>query len=136
MVVGGLTRNESTRNGLAALDAGPDDVVLVHDAVRPLVPLDVVLRSIAPVVEGTADATDTVILSADTLVIVEDGAVVEIPERGRYRRGQTPQVFRMSVLARPTRPPQPRATWPRPTTAASCSATCRAPGSWPSRATR
>ena len=45
------------------------------------------------------DATDTVIPSADTLVIVEDGAVVEIPDRGRYRRGQTPQVFRMSILA-------------------------------------
>ncbi len=49
---------------------------------------------------STADATDTVIPSADTLVIVDDGAVVEIPERGRYRRGQTPQVFRMSILAR------------------------------------
>ena len=42
VVAGGLTRNESTRNGLLALDAEPDDVVLVHDAVRPLVPLDVV----------------------------------------------------------------------------------------------
>ena len=100
VVAGGVTRNESTRNGLRALDATSDDVVLVHDAVRPLVPLDVVRRSIAPVADGTADATDTVILSADTLVIVDDGAVVEIPERGRYRRGQTPQVFRLSVLMR------------------------------------
>jgi ribitol-5-phosphate 2-dehydrogenase (NADP+) / D-ribitol-5-phosphate cytidylyltransferase len=99
VVAGGLTRNESTRNGLLALDAAPDDVVLVHDAVRPLVPLDVVRRSIAPVADGSADATDTVIVSADTLVIVERGEVIEIPERGRYRRGQTPQVFRMSVLA-------------------------------------
>jgi 2-C-methyl-D-erythritol 4-phosphate cytidylyltransferase len=99
VVAGGMTRNESTRSGLMALDAAPDDVVLVHDAVRPLVPLDVVRRSIAPVADGTADATDTVIVSADTLVIVEHGEVVEIPERGRYRRGQTPQVFRMSVLA-------------------------------------
>jgi ribitol-5-phosphate 2-dehydrogenase (NADP+) / D-ribitol-5-phosphate cytidylyltransferase len=100
VVAGGMTRNESTRNALLALDAAPDDVVLVHDAVRPLVPLDVVRRSIAPVADGTADATDTVILSADTLVIVERGEVIEIPERARYRRGQTPQVFRMSVLAR------------------------------------
>jgi len=99
VVAGGSTRNESTRAGLLALDAAADDVVVVHDAVRPLVPLDVVRRSIAPVVDGTADATDTVITSADTLVIVEHGEVVEIPERGRYRRGQTPQVFRMSVLA-------------------------------------
>jgi 2-C-methyl-D-erythritol 4-phosphate cytidylyltransferase len=98
VVAGGTTRNESTRNGLAALDADADDIVLVHDAVRPLVPVDVVRRSIAPIADGSADATDTVIVSADTLVIVEDGAVVEIPDRGRYRRGQTPQVFRMAVL--------------------------------------
>ena len=100
VVAGGQTRNESTRNGLRALDGAPDDVVLVHDAVRPLVPLDVVRRSIAPVADRTVDATDTVIPSADTLVIVEGGAVTEIPDRSRYRRGQTPQVFRFSVLAR------------------------------------
>jgi 2-C-methyl-D-erythritol 4-phosphate cytidylyltransferase len=100
VVAGGQTRNESTRNGLRALDAAPDDVVVVHDAVRPLVPLDVVRRSIAPVADRTADATDTVITSADTLVIVEGGAVTEIPDRSLYRRGQTPQVFRFSVLAR------------------------------------
>src|SRR5712671_3425254 len=61
VVVGGATRNESTRNGIRALDSEPDDVVLVHDAVRPLVPLHVVQGSIAPVVDGSADATDTVI---------------------------------------------------------------------------
>jgi ribitol-5-phosphate 2-dehydrogenase (NADP+) / D-ribitol-5-phosphate cytidylyltransferase len=100
VVAGGATRNESTRRGLLALDGADDDVVVVHDAVRPLVPLDVIRRSIAPVAEGRADATDTVIISADTLVVVQGGEVVEIPDRGRYRRGQTPQVFRMSVLAR------------------------------------
>jgi 2-C-methyl-D-erythritol 4-phosphate cytidylyltransferase len=97
---GGATRNESTRNGLAALDADDEDVVLVHDAVRPLVPTEVILRSIEPILSGRADATDTVIPSADTLVIVEDDMVVEIPERARYRRGQTPQAFRKGILAR------------------------------------
>jgi 2-C-methyl-D-erythritol 4-phosphate cytidylyltransferase len=99
VVAGGATRNESTRNGLAALDAAPDDIVLIHDAVRPLVPTEVVLRSIEPILSGRADATDTVIPSADTLVVVEGDQVVEIPERARYRRGQTPQTFRMRVIA-------------------------------------
>ena len=99
VVPGGVTRNESTRNGLLALEADDDDVVLVHDAVRPLLPLEVILRSIEPVISGRADSTDTVIPSADTLVIVDGENVVEIPERGRYRRGQTPQSFRKSVLA-------------------------------------
>lgn len=100
VVAGGVTRNESARNGLAALVADDDDIVLIHDAVRPLVPKEVILRSIEPILSGRADATDTVIPSADTLVVVEDDAVVEIPERARFRRGQTPQTFRASVIRR------------------------------------
>src|SRR5512142_149863 len=100
VVAGGMTRNESARNGLAALEAVDDDIVLIHDAVRPLVPREVILRSIEPPLSGRADATDTVIPSADTLVVVEGDAVVEIPERARFRRGQTPQTFRMSVIRR------------------------------------
>jgi 2-C-methyl-D-erythritol 4-phosphate cytidylyltransferase len=100
VVEGGNSRNESTWNGLMALTTGDDDVVVVHDAVRPLLPHEVLRRSIDPVVEGLADGTDTVIPSADTLVIVEGGVVVEIPDRSRYRRGQTPQVFRKGVLVR------------------------------------
>jgi ribitol-5-phosphate 2-dehydrogenase (NADP+) / D-ribitol-5-phosphate cytidylyltransferase len=100
VVAGGSSRNESTWNGILALDASDDDIVLVHDAVRPLLPLDALRRAIDPVVEGVADSTDTVIPSADTLVVVEGGVVVEIPDRSRFRRGQTPQVFRLSVLKR------------------------------------
>lgn len=98
VVAGGATRNESTRNGLRSLGADDDDVVLIHDAVRPLLPLEVIQRAIEPVASGRADSTDTVIPSADTLVIVDDGRVVEIPDRARYRRGQTPQVFRVRIL--------------------------------------
>ena len=99
VVAGGQTRNESTMRGLAALEAADDDIVIVHDAVRPLVPVEVIQRSIEPILSGRADATDTVIPSADTLVVVEGDLVIEIPERARYRRGQTPQTFRKSVLA-------------------------------------
>lgn len=98
VVAGGATRNESTRNGLAALEAGDDDIVVIHDAVRPLVPREVILRSIEPILSGRADGTDTVIPSADTLVVVSGDDVVEIPERARFRRGQTPQTFRMGIL--------------------------------------
>ena len=98
VVAGGATRNESTLRGLEALDAADDDIVVVHDAVRPLVPLAVIRRSIEPIVAGAAEGTDTVIASADTLVVVEDGRVVEIPDRARFRRGQTPQTFRVGTL--------------------------------------
>ena len=100
VVAGGATRNESTRNGLQALGGADDDVVLVHDAVRPLLPMEVIQRAIEPIISGRADATDTVIPSADTLVIVDGEDVLEIPDRGRYRRGQTPQTFLVGVLTR------------------------------------
>ncbi len=100
VVPGGVTRNESTRNGLAALRGADEDIVLVHDAVRPLLPLEVIQRAIEPIISGRADATDTVIPSADTLVIVDGEDVAEIPDRSRYRRGQTPQTFRVGVLAK------------------------------------
>jgi ribitol-5-phosphate 2-dehydrogenase (NADP+) / D-ribitol-5-phosphate cytidylyltransferase len=98
VVAGGATRNESTRNGLLSLDGDDDDIVVVHDAVRPLVPLEVILGAIEPIADGRADGTDTVIPSADTLVVVEGDTVAEIPDRSRFRRGQTPQVFRRAVL--------------------------------------
>jgi 2-C-methyl-D-erythritol 4-phosphate cytidylyltransferase len=98
VVAGGDTRNQSTLAGLAALDAADEDAVLVHDAVRPLIRLDAIQRSIAPILAGEADATDTVIPSADTLVVVDGDDVVDIPDRSRFRRGQTPQVFRKSIL--------------------------------------
>jgi 2-C-methyl-D-erythritol 4-phosphate cytidylyltransferase len=100
VVAGGASRNQSTWNGIMALDASDNDVILVHDAVRPLLPLEVLRRAIDPVVDGLADSTDTVIPSADTLVVVEGGVVTEIPDRSRFRRGQTPQVFRRGVLVR------------------------------------
>jgi 2-C-methyl-D-erythritol 4-phosphate cytidylyltransferase len=100
VVAGGATRNESTRNGLAALGGADDDIVLIHDAVRPLLPLEVIQRAVEPIISGRADATDTVIPSADTLVVVDGEDVVEIPDRNRYRRGQTPQTFRVAVIAK------------------------------------
>ncbi|MEO6207286.1 MAG: bifunctional cytidylyltransferase/SDR family oxidoreductase [Candidatus Limnocylindrales bacterium] len=98
VVAGGSTRNASTLNGLRSLEAAADDIVVVHDAVRPLVPVEVVRGAIQPVADGLADSTDTVIPSADTLVITDGDDVVEIPDRSRYRRGQTPQVFRAGIL--------------------------------------
>ena len=90
----------------------------------PLLPLEVILRTIEPILSGRADATDTVIPSADTLVIVDGESVVEIPERGRYRRGQTPQTFRVGVLERAYAAAEHAGDLVQPTTAAWSCATC------------
>ena len=82
---------------------------------------------------GRADATDTVIPSADTLVVVEGDLVAEIPERARYRRGQTPQSFRKSIIDRAYREAAAVGDVDAATTAASSCATSRAHASWPFR---
>jgi 2-C-methyl-D-erythritol 4-phosphate cytidylyltransferase len=93
---GGTTRNDSTRRVLEAL--GDEDCkVLLHDAVRPLLDERVILDCIAAL--DTYDAVDVVIPSSDTIVEVDERAVItDIPDRSRLRRGQTPQGFRLPVL--------------------------------------
>lgn len=97
ILAGGETRNETTRIALDGLD--DDAKIILHDAVRPM--LDE--RIIRECVEGldAYDALDVVIHSADTLVEVDDAdVIVHIPDRSRFRRGQTPQAFRSSTLRR------------------------------------
>ncbi|WKX71098.1 2-C-methyl-D-erythritol 4-phosphate cytidylyltransferase [Streptomyces sp. XD-27] len=106
VVPGGATRQESVRLGLAAL---PDDVttVLVHDAARPLVPVDTVDAVVAAVAEG-APAVVPGLPLADTVKQVdprtgdragEPEPVTGTPERALLRAVQTPQGFDRATLA-------------------------------------
>jgi 2-C-methyl-D-erythritol 4-phosphate cytidylyltransferase len=98
VVAGGATRQESVRLALAAL---PDDVdvVLVHDAARPLVPVELVDRVAAAVRDG-ADAVVPGLPVADTVKRVDPtGRVEETLDRSALRAIQTPQGFRRPVLA-------------------------------------
>jgi 2-C-methyl-D-erythritol 4-phosphate cytidylyltransferase len=92
---GGSTRNETTQ---LALDCFQDeDIVLFHDAVRPLVDEQIISNCVELL--RTHQAIDVVIPSADTLVIVdESGIIQDIPPRSNFRRGQTPQGFNAGVL--------------------------------------
>ncbi|GAA3372776.1 2-C-methyl-D-erythritol 4-phosphate cytidylyltransferase [Streptomyces sannanensis] len=105
VVAGGATRQESVRLGLEAL---PETVstVLVHDAARPLVPVDTVDAVIEAVRDG-APAVVPALPLADTVKEVEpadaDGGpepVLGTPERARLRAVQTPQGFDRDTLMR------------------------------------
>jgi 2-C-methyl-D-erythritol 4-phosphate cytidylyltransferase len=92
---GGLTRNDTTKAALRAI-AEDNAKVLLHDAVRPLINESVIRECVVAL--DMYDAVDVCIPSADTIVEVANGAVVDIPERSRLMRGQTPQAFRVSTL--------------------------------------
>ena len=96
VVAGGATRQQSVRLALAALPEHVD-VVLVHDAARPLVPIDLI-DAVATAVRAGAGAVVPALPVADTIKRVEGAAVVETLDRSRLRAIQTPQGFRRGVL--------------------------------------
>ena len=96
---GGATRAESVRNGLAALDAQPDDWVLVHDAARCCLPAEALARLI-----DTLDADPCggllALPVADTLKRQDsDSRVAATVPRDGLWQAQTPQMFRHGLLS-------------------------------------
>src|SRR5262249_46124213 len=96
------TRQESVRLGLAAVPADVE-VVLVHDAARPLVPAEVV-DAVVGAVRAGAEAVVPAVPLADTVKRVEPrpGGEPEpglgTPDRSSLRAVQAPQGFRREVL--------------------------------------
>lgn len=97
-VAGGATRADSVRAGLAALNASAHQIVLIHDAARPLLPREVIDRLLAAVEDG-ADGALPVLPVADTVKRGRDGLSVETVDRAELWRAQTPQAFRAGRLA-------------------------------------
>jgi 2-C-methyl-D-erythritol 4-phosphate cytidylyltransferase len=102
VVEGGDNRQESVSHALAALAAEPDDIVLVHDAVRPLIDAATIERTIDAVIEHGAAIVG--LPAVDTIKQVErtaHGALITatIP-REFVVLAQTPQGFRYGLLRR------------------------------------
>ena len=96
LVVGGEHRQQSVQHALDAISAAPDDVVLVHDAVRPLVTAEIIHDVIEAAKKyGAAIAG---LPAVDTIKQVErtsEGAIIKatIPRAGVVL-AQTPQGFK------------------------------------------
>ena len=96
VVPGGETRSASVRAGLAAVP-GECDVVLVHDAARPLASVALFEAVIAAVYAG-ADAAVPGVAVANTVKRVAGGSVVETVARDDLVEVQTPQAFVTTTL--------------------------------------
>ncbi len=102
LVEGGEHRQDSVANALAALKAAPDDIVLVHDAVRPFVDNEIIANVIREVEKHGAAIAG--LPAVDTIKQVEraaEGAIITstIP-RERVVQAQTPQGFRYDLIKR------------------------------------
>ena len=93
IVEGGSSRQQSVFNGLRASEC---DYVLVHDAARPMITVDLVNRAIELVQEKRAltVATKTI----DTIKEVEDGMIVRTINRAKLYNTQTPQAFDYGLI--------------------------------------
>jgi len=101
IVIGGDARQASVANALAALPStSPDDIVLVHDAVRPLIDPETIERTIAAIEKHGAAIVGTP--AVDTIKQVErtaDGALITatIP-RELIVHAQTPQGAKVPLM--------------------------------------
>jgi 2-C-methyl-D-erythritol 4-phosphate cytidylyltransferase/2-C-methyl-D-erythritol 2,4-cyclodiphosphate synthase len=95
LCVGGSSRTDSVRAGLAALPADAE-LVAIHDAARPLVTPELIAR----VIEAAerSGAAFPALAVPDTLHRTRDGLAVAALEREALVLAQTPQVFRASRL--------------------------------------
>jgi 2-C-methyl-D-erythritol 4-phosphate cytidylyltransferase len=93
---GGETRAESVRAGVAEV-ADEADVIVVHDAARPVLPEEVVERVLRALNEGWDGAVPGLPL-ADTVKRVQNAQVVETLPREELVAVQTPQAFLAPVL--------------------------------------
>lgn len=92
-IIGGSTRSESVRNGIAAID---DGLVLIHDAARPFCPPEVIDRLLAALED--APGAVPALPNADTLVVRNGENLGETVDREAIARVQTPQAFHRAAL--------------------------------------
>lgn len=94
IVPGGKTGQESIKNGVMELERQYDenDIVLIHDAIRPMVSAEIISDCIR-VTKKYGNAT-TVIPCAEAMLTTEDGdSSVDSFPRDNLKRTQTPQAF-------------------------------------------
>ena len=99
IVPGGSSGQESIYNGLkgAAEFYGDEDIVLIHDGVRPLIDEDTITENIRSVKErGTAI---TVTAAIETITMKDEtGAVGTIIDRSQCQLARAPQSFRLGHI--------------------------------------
>ena len=93
-VQNGSERVYSVKNGLEKLSG--DDIVLIHDAARPMVTSGLINSCIDSVKKYKACITAVPV--KDTIKEVSEGVITGTPDRIRLFAAQTPQCFRVKVL--------------------------------------
>ena len=98
VVDGGETRFHSSRNGLLSLKLNPDDIIAIHDGVRPFVSVEVITNCFKTAKEQGACIPTIAVVDTLRYVGNDGSACGHNVLRSDYRIVQTPQVFRADLL--------------------------------------
>ena len=97
IVLGGVTRQESVEHALDALNLSADDIVIIHDAARPLVDV-FIINQVAKAAHEVGAAT-AYLPATDTIAVKnENDEIVEFKNREIVAQIQTPQAFKYALL--------------------------------------
>lgn len=98
IIPGGKERQNSVLNGLNAIysESNDDDIIIIHDGVRPMVTETMIAKSIETA--QIADAALVAVPVKDTIKVVENGIVTSTPNRETLWQAQTPQTFRFGII--------------------------------------
>ncbi len=98
VVAGGDTRAVSVINGLRALTVSPDDIIMIHDAARPLLKTHHI-NSLLSILEDHSAAILALPLT-DSIKRASGKIIADAPARDHLWRAQTPQAFRFDDIRR------------------------------------
>lgn len=97
-VIGGTSRHESVHNALMFLKdkINDDDNILIHDGARPFLEEEQI-KELLKTLKKYEAATLAIPLE-DTIALIDDDELSEVPNRTKYMKIQTPQAFKFKTL--------------------------------------
>lgn len=96
---GGATGQESIRNGVFNLESvcSPDDIVIIHDGIRPLVD-ETVLTDVIEKCQQYGNAVTSMPYNEQIFVVDDEISTVQYIPRETLRRVSTPQAYKFQLI--------------------------------------
>lgn len=96
IIKGGETRQGSSYNALTCMNFNDNDILIFHDAARPFVDpeaIDICIKE-----AGHNGSAGVYIKATDTIALIENNFVKQIPDRNKLYYTQTPQAFQYKII--------------------------------------
>lgn len=99
IIHGGKERIDSVQNvvnAVYAVNQNEDDIIVLHDAVRPFISKSILKNSI--ITASKYGACVAVVPAVDTIYFYNSKELIDFPERAKLCNGQTPDSFKLGIL--------------------------------------